>query len=437
LNNVTYLEAFMGFSLKQNGIYKTILDKAKEEPRLGLHSFHRYYGKLIPAIPRAFIKEFTKQGDLIFDPFSGSGTTALEAKYLNRDFLGIEVNPLSVLISKAKTNNYSLEALEDLYSYFAKNLVKEDSLIKETDIPFVVNRDHWFKDYVQRDLILLKRVALKAISEIHNISNSKAYKQLIDGTISAVVKSVSNADTRHVFPGFSKRMRALEELGKNEKNVFQTFLRAFKKRIKQISEVGNHNVSTEIIEADSSNFNANKYKNTVDLVVTNPPYISSVRYAETLKLELYWMEVIKNQNDYSDLSSKIIGNDKISKDLYLKKHSTKYDFINKIIDDMFVIDPKNARIIFDFFQLMEKVIDNIYIVLKPGKRLVMKISDSKIRKTNIETGYLLTKIAETKGFRLIDVFSDKIDQNSRSLTTARNTYSDIILADYIIIWEKM
>ena len=431
------MEEIMGFSLEQGGKYRKILDEAKEEPRLGLHSFHRYYGKLIPAIPRAYIREFTNEGDLVFDPFSGSGTTALEAKYLNRNFMGIEINPLAVLISQAKTNNYSADILNELFVYLEKNLKAEDSKINEGDIPFVINRDHWFKDYVQRDLVFLKRVTQKAIIQIVSKNEQNKYTQLLEGTISAVVKSVSNADTRHVFPGFSKRMRALEEQGKNEKDVFSTFLRGFKKRIKQISEIGIHPVSINIIQGDSTSFNASKYKNSVDLVVTNPPYISSVRYAETLKLELYWMEIIKDQEEYSDLSAKIIGNDKIGKSLYSCKHHTNYDFINKIIDDMFEIDPKNARVIFDFFDLMDKVIDNIQIILKPGKYFVMKISDSKIRKVNIETGYLLTKMAETKGFKLIDVFSDKIDENSRSLTTARNTYSDIILADHIVVWERL
>lgn len=427
----------MSFSINNYGNNKKILDETKKERRLGLHSFHRYYGKLIPAIPRAYIREFTEEGDLVFDPFSGSGTTALEAKYLDRNFLGVEINPLSVLISKAKTNDYSFDKLDTLFTFFETNLIKEKSDIEANDIPFVINRDHWFKDYVQKDLVRLNRVAEKAIIELINKEEEKKYRDLIDGTISAIIKNVSNADTRHVFPGFSKRMRALEEQGKNEKDVFSTFLRALKRRIKDIKAVGNHSVNINIIEGDSTNFNAKEYENSVDLVVTNPPYISSVRYAETLKLELYWMQIIKNQTEYSNLSSKIIGNDIITKKMYSKKYHTNYEFINDIIDAMYLHDPKNARVIYDFFSLMDKVIDNIRIILKSGKYFVMKISDSKIRKTKIETGYLLTKIAETKGFRLVDVFSDKIDQNSRSLTTARNTYSDIILADYIVVWEKI
>ena len=67
----------------------------------------------------------------------------------------------------------------------------------------------------------------------------------------------------------------------------------------------------------------------------------------------------------------------------------------------------------------------------------MKISDSKIKKIKVPTGKLLTQIALMNGFKLVDYFDDKINENSRSLLTARNTYSDIILEDNIIIWEKL
>ena len=67
----------------------------------------------------------------------------------------------------------------------------------------------------------------------------------------------------------------------------------------------------------------------------------------------------------------------------------------------------------------------------------MKISDSKMKKHTVHTGKFLTLIAERNGFKLKDVFLDEIDNNSRSLTTARNTYSDIITHDYIIIWERI
>ncbi|MBR1984524.1 MAG: hypothetical protein IKA31_02175 [Clostridia bacterium] len=426
----------MDFIDNKESKFKEILLNVKEEERLGMHSFHRYYGKLIPAIPRAFIREFTKVGDLVFDPFSGSGTTALESRFLDRNFIGVEINPLSVLISKIKTNNYSVEMLKRIQDKLLQLIDEDKEEVKAEEIPFVINRDHWFKDFVQRDLVIIRRNFDKAVDEFIDDGNKEKYIDFLIAVLSAIVKQVSNADTMHVFPGISKRMRRLESEGKIKINVFDTFRRALKKRIQFVEQVGKHDVSTNIMLGDSANIDLSQYSDKVDLVVTNPPYISSVRYAETLKLELYWLEVTKSSSDYMNLSNSMIGNDHIAKKDCIELQLTKYDFVNDYIKQMYEIDKKQAKVLYDYFSLMEKVIIKAQQVLKSGKKLVMKISDSKIRKIKIPTGYLLTKIAEENGFKLIDVFNDKINENSRSLLTSRNTYSDIILEDNIIFWEK-
>ncbi len=426
----------MDFICNMNSNFKSTLDEVKKEKRLGIHSFHRYYGKLIPAIPRAAIREFTNDGDLVFDPFVGSGTTAVESLYAERNFLGVEINPLSVSIATIKSSNYDTGILRVLESRIIELVENDNGLVSEEEKPFCINREHWFKDFVQNDLIVIRRNIPATVDFIEE-SERKKYSDFLLGVLSAIVKQVSNADTAHVFPGISKRMRRLEAEGKIKIHVIDTFKRALKKRINYVEEFGQHIASTKILEGNSSSIDLSAYENKVDLVVTNPPYISSVRYAETLKLELYWMGVCKTAKDYMDLSSSMIGNDHISKKQYKEKHLTKYDFINEYIHTLFSIEPKQAEVVFEFFTLMERVIKNIHYVLKPGKKLVMKISDSKIRKINVPTGKLLTQIALMNGFKLVDYFDDKINENSRSLLTARNTYSDIILKDNIIIWEKV
>ena len=179
------------------------------------------------------------------------------------------------------------------------------------------------------------------------------------------------------------------------------------------------------------------YKNKVSLIVTNPPYISSVRYIETLKLEMYWLEYITSQKDYTSLSRKMLGNDHIPKKEWEEIGLVGYDEVDDVIEKFKCIDTKSAKIIYDFFYNMEKVIKKMNYVLKKGGRVVIKISDSKIKKIAVETGKLMTAIAEKNGFNCVDVFLDEINNNSRSLLTARNSYSDIITHDYIVIWEKL
>jgi len=425
----------MDFIQNQDSENKIILDEAKKNKRLKLHSFHRYYGKLIPAIPQAYIRKFTQEGDLVFDPFVGSGTTALEARANNRNFIGVEVNPLSVLISRAKTNTYDKETLNKLYEFIEEYIYNNDISVDEKDLPFVINRDHWFKEEVQKDLILIEK-AIEESLKLDVVNDKKIYSDFLYGVLSAIVKLVSNADTRHVFPGVSKRVRQLELEGKNNKDAKASFLRGLRKRINDALEIPDTDSDIKIYESDITEIDLSDYDKKVDLIVTNPPYISSVRYAETMKLELYWMEVIKSQTEYSDLSNQIIGNDRILKEDYQDLYLTKYDFINDIISEMYNKDKKNAKVISDFFNLMDIVVEKMYNILKPGGVVVMKISDSRIRKTRIETGRLLTDIAKSKGFELFDLFDDKISKNSRSLTTARNVYSDIILHDNIVFWRK-
>lgn len=427
----------MIFEPNENSNYKKLLDQEKELSRLPMHSFHRYYGKLIPAIPSAFIKEFTSEGDLIFDPFSGSGTTAVESLSNNRNFFGIEINPLAQKIASVKTFNLKTEILLFLNDSLMEIIRNNDFQVSETDLPFLQNRDHWFKDFVQTDLIKIEKSidSLFKSQLVENIENKDEYKLFYQMTISAILRNVSNADTMHVFPGISKRMRALEAEGKIHIDVIASFERAIKKRASYYT-FNNGDYKANIVLGDSTSVDLSEIKDSVDLIVTNPPYISSVRYIETLKLEMYWMEYIKSQNEYSDLAHKMLGNDRLTKAEYSKFEYTKYDEINQIIDEMANIDLKSAKIISEFFISIEKVIQNMSYVLKSGGKAVIKISDSKMKKKKIETGKLMTLIAEKNGFKLFDVFTDKINDNSRSLLTARNTYSDIITHDYIIIWER-
>jgi DNA modification methylase len=65
------------------------------------HSLHElsYRACFKPQLPRFFIERLTEPGDLVYDPFSGRGTTALEAALLDRRVAANDVNPLSALLA--------------------------------------------------------------------------------------------------------------------------------------------------------------------------------------------------------------------------------------------------------------------------------------------------------------------------------------------------
>ena len=73
-------------------------------PDRGSWATHKgdYRGNWSPHIPKNLILKYTKQNDLILDCFAGSGTTLIEAKLLNRNAIGVDINNDALNISKKR-----------------------------------------------------------------------------------------------------------------------------------------------------------------------------------------------------------------------------------------------------------------------------------------------------------------------------------------------
>jgi hypothetical protein len=80
------------------------------------HDLHPYPAKFIPQIPGNCIAQLTFPGELVLDPFGGSGTTALEAVRLGRRALSIDANAVGTLIGRVKTCNLDITAAKDLHA---------------------------------------------------------------------------------------------------------------------------------------------------------------------------------------------------------------------------------------------------------------------------------------------------------------------------------
>jgi hypothetical protein len=66
------------------------------------HAHYKYPARFSPLLVRAAIEAFTKPGDLVFDPFIGGGTTAVESLAAGRDVIGTDISSLAVFVTEAK-----------------------------------------------------------------------------------------------------------------------------------------------------------------------------------------------------------------------------------------------------------------------------------------------------------------------------------------------
>ncbi|MGL5205242.1 MAG: DNA methyltransferase, partial [Metamycoplasmataceae bacterium] len=71
-----------------------------------MHSISSYLAMFPPSLPNYFIKKYTKELDIVMDNFSGRGTTGLVSRELNRKFIGTDLNPYAIVLSRSKIESY-------------------------------------------------------------------------------------------------------------------------------------------------------------------------------------------------------------------------------------------------------------------------------------------------------------------------------------------
>lgn len=87
-----------------------------------------YRGNCPPQVPRNLILRYTKENDIVLDPFCGSGTTMIECKLLNRKGIGIDVNEYALKLARSRLNfNYK--------TVYEPKLIKANSTKLQKIIP--------------------------------------------------------------------------------------------------------------------------------------------------------------------------------------------------------------------------------------------------------------------------------------------------------------
>jgi len=113
---IDFTQIEQAIDLKKNlailGNDLTFLSIPEHQRTKHVHRLHPYLGKFIPQLVEVFLKKFFQPGDWILDPFSGSGTTLVEANVLGINSVGIELSAFNVLIQRVKTQEYDLKLLE-------------------------------------------------------------------------------------------------------------------------------------------------------------------------------------------------------------------------------------------------------------------------------------------------------------------------------------
>lgn len=356
------------------------------------HAIHPYPAKFIPQIPHHFIQQLSKVGDIIYDPFLGSGTTAVEANILGRDAIGNDVNELAVLISKVKTTPISLKKLISLDSILNRifsriNLLhsgKNKILVK----PNIINLEAWFETYVIDELVIIK-------DEIANLSDKKL-RDFCHVALSGIIVNVSKQDSDTRYVRVEKSIKHFDTF-----NKFSNQLSKLRKAMVSSSNILK-NGKSHFKVADTRNENIFK-ENSANLSVTSPPYPNAYDYHLYHKYRLFWLGM----------------NPQRLRKLEIGAHA---DY-----------SKKNGPDEFDFMKDMEKCFLNTSKILTKGSYFVLVMGDSILKGRNICNNEILKLAAKKTPFKFVNEFSRNLKLSKKSF----NPKIGNIKTEKIVIFENL
>ncbi len=341
-----------------------------------MHNIYSYHAKFNPEIPRKFIQDYSKENDLVLDPFCGCGTTLLEGLKLKRNVIGVDVSPIGIICSKVKTQEYKMETIKT----YAKDILNVNK--NKILIPKFPDRDIW---YSQENLRKLGELNYN----ISKIKDKKYYRLFYLILLSCLNNCSRKRKTwnlgyiaDNVLPNMDRDVDPIK--------VYKRKLSLLYKRTDWLNNICN---TAECIESDIIDVNFDE----VDLVVTSPPYPFAVDFIKYHRLTLYWME-----KKVDNLSDKEVG----ARNKRNKKQA---------IDD--------------FFKEMEKIYLHVMSMIKKDGYWCMTIGDTTRQKEKINFVDWTIELFKNNGW--------KIEENSFRNLKNQTMAQKRIKQEAVLVFKKM
>lgn len=346
------------------------------------HDLHPYPAKFIPQIPGHCIANLSLPGELVLDPFGGSGTTALEAVRLGRRALSVDANAIGSLIGRVKTCNLDRTAARELHairSALTTLLVSLPSpevlCARHTEfIPEIPNIDKWFPVTSRGELAAIR-------ARIGKINCEKA-RDIASLALSRITLAASFQDSetrytskpREILQGETIK-RYLVALDEMVRNVLRTQA-ALRYGVSRFVTTDTRCLTKNVCQPG-----------TVDLIVTSPPYGNANDYHLYHRFRLLWL----------GHDPRKFGKIEIGSHLRHQKESSGFEA---------------------YAEEMRQTLGEMYDLLRPGRYAVLVVGDAIYKKVLYPAAELLGEQAERVGFEVICILERQIHRTKRSFTAA-------------------
>lgn len=368
------------------------------------HALHAFAAKFPPQLPRAFIEGLTDPGDVVLDPMMGSGTALLEAALLGRRAAGADIDPLAVRLCRVKTTPLEMDTVmrgvRSVVARAAVSLMDAAALRREMERRFdeltMGFIDYWFLPRTQRELMAL----VVAIEE----EPDDAVQELLQVILSSVIVTKSGGVSLARDLAHSRPHRVLAKVPRSAIEQFE--LRA-RKAATALAALPPGRLSVKVYHADARELPlANE---SVDLVITSPPYANAIDYMRAHKFSLVWFG--EPVGRLSELRGTYIGSENC--------RDATGDGLPPVtargIAEVSAVDARKGRILSKYFTDMGLTLAEMHRVLRAGAAAGIVVGPSTMRGVRVRTHEHLAEIAEALGFELVGIAQRKLDRDRRMM----------------------
>lgn len=321
------------------------------------------------SIPNYFIRNYTKEGDVVFDSWSGKGTVPFEALRNNRIGIGNDKSPEAYILTHAKVKPITIEALQQCLIKLKRRMSRTN--INEDHTELDRNASIFYSKKTFEQVLRLKKVLIG-----DNSRDAIFTKAIILGLLHGNGTNHFSLPCSHSYsmaPNYVKKYVKKHHLRKPSRNVLECILN----RGKALLANPMPNIEGYAFNDDSTNLSLES--KSVNMILTSPPYFGIQTYAWANWLRLWFL-------------------------------GYNYKEIKKTLAE------SGAASVYGNF--MKDSINELYRVLKPGGRCFIVVGDVKIgpKKQPIKTAEFLLPYCQDVGFEVEKIVRDTIPSGKRVMT---------------------
>ncbi len=401
------------------------------------HNFHSFPAKFPSQLPAKFIRSLTRFGDIVLDPMMGSGTTILEALLNRRNAIGFDIDPLAILITKVKTRPMKKHTL----SLLGDSLISEAELTVRFSREVIISKlehrwdektkqfvDYWFAPDTQVEIQAL-------LDQIEKVPEEEI-RSFFLLTLSSIIITKSGGVSLALDLGHTRPHKAKLVTDKNGSTIISSdtdvvkhnynskilssplaeFRKRFNKNVDALPECQFEN-STFLSMANAQSLPLRD--NTVDLIVTSPPYVSNaIDYMRAHKFSLIWLGY--SIDSLGEKRKEYIGGENTTRNVL----ETLPGDTTRIINQIMHVDKKKGVVVHRYFSEMRRSMIEMLRVLKHGKSAILVVGTSILRGIDTQTGLCLAEIGSETGFYVQGIGIRNLDRNRRMLPVSNSVNLD-------------